>query len=99
MGFEPTTSARMHAKEIRGGSLTRKQVKNKASDVIMKAQDSVRYGEAFLVMFGEAGRLLKSDVHILAKVLALFEKLQFEVYDQVRKYVYAWVVLDNVLID
>jgi hypothetical protein len=45
----------MHAKEIRGGSLTRKQVKNEASDVIMKAQDSVRYGEAFLVMFGEAG--------------------------------------------
>lgn len=91
----PGAAAKRHTKELRGGSLTRKQVKSKAFDIIVKAHDSVKYGHAFLAMFTESGRLIKSNVHASANVLKLFEKLQFDIYDQTRRYEYAWVVHDK----
>jgi hypothetical protein len=93
--FGPNAAAKMHAKEVMGGSLTRKQVKDRKSDVIKKALDAVTYEPAFHAMFRESGQLIKSNADAAAKILGLFAKFQFEVYDQERKYQYAWVVHDK----
>jgi hypothetical protein len=93
--FGPGAAAKMHANEIKDGAMTRKQVKDKTSDVIKKAEDTVRYEPAFFTLFRDTGRLINSNTYAAADMLALFEKFQFEVYDQERKYKYAWVVHDK----
>jgi hypothetical protein len=94
-GFGPGAAAKMHSDEIRGGSLSRKQVKDRASDVLKKEQDVARYEPAFLDLLGDSEQLIKNDRSATADMLISFEKYQFAVYDQERKYEYAWVVHDK----
>ena len=39
--------------------------------------------------------MIKSDPHRSAVTLASFDRFQFEVYDQKRKYEYTWVIHDK----
>ena len=91
----PGAAAKKHANEVAGGSLTRKQVKDKKSEVINKALDDLRYRPVFESLLRSTGQLIKSNTNAAAYMLNQFERFQFEVYDQERKYEYAWVIHDK----
>ena len=93
--LSPSGAAKRYAKGIRGGSLSRKQVKGKKSDVMKKLLDAVTYEPIFLKMFKETGLLTRINRDVSADILARFEKLQFEVYHQKREYKYACVIHDK----
>jgi hypothetical protein len=88
-------AAKMHANEVRGHSLSRKQVKNKQSEVLNKLQEAITYEPFFHAAFRKTGLLIKMNADVSADVLSRFEKLQFEVYHQVREYKYAWIIHDR----
>jgi len=93
--LSPSGAAKRYAKGIRGGSLSRKQVKGKKSDVMKKLLDVVTYEPIFLKMFNKTRLLTRINRDASADILARFEKLQFEVYHQKKEYNYACVIHDK----
>jgi hypothetical protein len=93
--LSPNAAVKKYAKGIRGGSLSRKQVKGKELDVMKKLQEVVTYDPIFLKMFEESGLLIRSNKEASAGILSRFEKFQFEVYHQKREYRYACVIHDK----
>jgi hypothetical protein len=90
--LSPNASAKRYAKGIRGGSLSRKQVKRKERDVIKKLLDAKSYDPIFLRLVEDTGLLIRSNKEASADILSRFEKFQFEVYHQKREYQYAYVI-------
>lgn len=93
--LSPNAAVKRYAKGIRGGSLSRRQVKGREIDVIKKLQDVVTNDPIFLKMFEESGLLIRSNKEASAGILSRFEKFQFEVYHQKREYRYACVIHDK----
>lgn len=93
--LSPGAAAKRYAEEVRSGSLSRKQVKGRRSDVMKKLLDTVAYEPIFLEMFRKTGLLTRIDTDVSADILSRFEKFQFEVYHQENKYKYAWVIHDK----
>src|SRR5215217_2711086 len=90
--FGPSAAAKLHANEVKGGSLSRKQVKNRKSDVIKKWLDALTYEPKFLDMFRDTGLLTRMDANASADILLRFQKFQSDVYHQERTYKYAWII-------
>jgi hypothetical protein len=88
----PGAAAKMHAKAVRGHSLSRKQVKDKQSAVLNKLQDAIIYEPFFHAAFRKTGLLTTMNKDASADILFRFERFQFEVYHQERKYKYAWII-------
>jgi hypothetical protein len=95
--FGPNAAAKKHTNEIIGGSLTRKQIRAKAPEISMTAQDIIRYDVAFRTLFKKFGWWIRRDPNRSEIMLALFDRFQFQVYDQERRYEYAWVIHDKTL--
>lgn len=93
--LSPTAAIKRYAKGIRGGSLSRKQVKGKELDVIKKLLDAQKYDPIFLELFEETASLIRSNKDVAADILSRFEEVQFEVYHQKREYQYACVIHDK----
>lgn len=90
--FGPNAAARMHANEIVGGSLSRKQIRAKAHEIRMKAEEIIRYDRAYGTTLKKYGQWIRKDQNRSAFTLILFDRYQFQVYGQERKYEYAWIV-------
>jgi hypothetical protein len=90
--LSPKAAVKRYAKGIRGGSLSRKQVKGKERHVIKKLLDSQKYDPIFLKLVEDTGLLIRRNKEALADILSRFEKFQFEVYHQKREYQYAYVI-------
>jgi hypothetical protein len=91
----PGAAAKTHANGVRGGSLSRKQVKKKQPEVINKLLDAITYEPFFHATFRKTGLLTTMNADASADILSRFEKLQFEVYHQEREYKYAWIIHDR----
>ena len=93
--LSPSAAVKRYAKGIRGGSLSRKQVKGKELHVIKKLLDAQTYDPIFLELFEDTGLLIRSNKEAAADILSRFEKFQFEVYHQKREYHYACIIHDK----
>jgi len=94
--LRPRAAAKRHSKVVKGGSITRKQVKGRKSEVIKKWQDALTYEPFFHAVFKRTGLLTRINVDASADILSRFQKIQFEVYHQERKYEYAWVIHNKI---
>jgi hypothetical protein len=90
--LSPGAAAKRHAGAVRGGSLSRKQIRNREYDVLKKLEDAVTYEPFFLDTIRKTGLLTRISEDASADLLSRFEKFQFEVYDQEREYKYACVI-------
>jgi hypothetical protein len=90
--LSPNAAVKRYAKGIKGGSLSRKQVKGKELDVIKKLLDAQTYDPIFLELIEDTGLLIRSNKEVSADILSRFGKFQFEVYHQKRGYQYACVI-------
>lgn len=88
-------AVKKYAKGIRGGSLSRKRVKAKESEVLTKLLDAEKQGTIFLKLFEETGLLIRGNREASADMVHRFERFQFEVYHQKRMYQYAWIIHDK----
>jgi hypothetical protein len=90
--LSPSAAVKKYTRGIRGGSISRKQVKGRKPEVMKKLLDAVTYEPIFLKMFRQTGLLTRSNMDVSADILSRFEKFQFEVYHQEREYEYAWII-------
>src|SRR5215204_6076950 len=93
--LSPNAAVKRYAKGIRGGSLSRKQVKWKERDVIKKLLNAQKYDPIFIKLIEDTGLLVRSNKEASADILSRFGKFQFEVYHQKREYHYAYIIHDK----
>ena len=92
LSFGPNAAAKRHAGEIRGGSLSRRQIKTKAPEIITRELDSLKCNTDYLYIFTKYEQQIKRHPYWSRRVLDLFDMDQYLVYGQKRNYEYAWVV-------